>query len=289
MIRILKATRPPRVPKADARERSLGLVFRQAIRAAAEKTSEAELVRALEENNVDGAVAVVRWDVVQEMLAQALPKRYRLIYEEGYDKARRMTKRALRKDEAGVGYGFDYTDPASVAWAKSRSAALITEWGAMSREALRALITKAFQEGIPPRELARIIRDSGIGLTTRQAEAVVRRRVQLIRDGIRPDRVESMTERYAAQLLRQRAEVIARTEIIEAHIKGTQAGFERDLAEGILDDGSRQVWITDPDERTCELCEALDRAKAKIGEEFEPGIYGPPRHPQCRCGLIIEP
>lgn len=287
MIRIIKAVRPPRPPKVDTRERSFARAFFAAIRAAAEKTSAAALQAALEAGDTDKAIAAVRWDVVQDMLAESLPKRYKLIYEEGYAKARRTTQRALRK--AAPAFGFNYTDPRSVAWVKARAAALIQEWGGMSREALRALIARSFQEGIPPRQLAKLIRESGIGLTTRQAEAVARRRAQLIKDGVKPDRVESMTERYAAQLLRSRAETIARTEIIEAHIKGTQAGWQEDLREGILDKDSQQVWITDPDERTCDICEALDRQKAKIGEPFEAGIYGPPAHPNCRCGLIVEP
>ena len=290
MIRILKAKNAPRPPKADARERSLAIVFLQAIRSAAQKTNEAALAAALEEKNTDRAVATVRWDAVQEVLGEALPKRYRLIYEEGLRKSRLEAKR-FRKD--GAGTGFDYTDPESVAWARDRAGRLIYEFGAMSREALRALIARAFIEGIPPRELARLIRDSGIGLTQRQAEAVVRRRAQLIKDGRKLDQVDRMTDRYAAQLLRQRAEAIARTEIIEAHTAGTQAGWREAIDEGLLPPDFFQIWIAGQTERTCDLCAQLHDTKAKLGESFGDDydgnpIYGPPAHPQCRCSLGLS-
>ena len=291
MIHIHKAF--PRPPKADARERALANVFLAAIRAAADRTNVGDLVQALNSGEPDKAVSMIRWDVVQDELGAALPKRYGTIYRAGAEQARKQLRQALRKDT--IGYGFDYTSPDAVRWADARAGMLISEWGRMSREALRALIVRAFEDGIPPRKLARLIIQSGLGLTERQALAVERRRAQLLADGIVEGQADRLVDKYSAQLLRQRAETIARTEIITAHTQGAQAAWTDAIDEGLLDrDTSRQVWITDADERTCEVCAALDDVEAKLGEVFvdDPDlgpIYGPPAHPNCRCSVAMRP
>ncbi len=289
-LHIGKAT-PPRREPLDARERNVARAILAAVRAAAAQTDQAALIRALESGDASGAVAALGWAAAEAALSSALPKQYRITHELAREAGAKQVRRALRKAAApAVGYGFDYTNPDSVEWARLRSATLIREWGASSQAALRALIVQAFEDGIPPAKLGRMIRASGIGLTERQAVAVARRRAQLVRDGVAEGRVDSLVDRYAAHLLKVRGETIARTEIIAAHTAGAQASWAEAVDEGLLNpETARQVWITDGDERSCELCLALDGQEAALGEPFEEGVYGPPRHPACRCNVSVKP
>jgi hypothetical protein len=41
-----------------------------------------------------------------------------------------------------------------------------------------------------------------------------------------------------------------------------------------------RVWITTPDDRLDEECEALDGMEAPLNEPFENGLMSPPLHPQ---------
>ena len=286
MIVILKAR--PRAPvPLDAREAAVARALVAASRAVSAATPLGKLREALEAADPMRAIDVVAWEAAGEALLATLPKQYVLQHRESKERADRQMRRALRKQ---LGYEFGREDPNSVRWAQTRSGDLIREWGSTSQAALRTMINRAFEDGLPPRQIARLIRDSGIGLTERQALAVVRRREQLIKDGIQASRVDGLTERYSAQLLRQRAATIARTEIIAAQTAGTQATWQQAVEQGFLNlETARQVWAADPDERTCPICESLDGEEARLGEPFPGGYYGPPAHPACRCGVNLRP
>ena len=106
--------------------------------------------------------------------------------------------------------------------------------------------------------------------------------------GYSADRIDEMVARKYEQSLKQRGDLIARTEIARASIAGNQALWEQALAAGYIDDRARQRWYTEPG--PCPECEDLEGAEAKIGEEFEPdGGDGPPLHPACRCTLRLIP
>ena len=66
---------------------------------------------------------------------------------------------------------FARTNQRALEWARARSAQLVTEVNAATREAIREIIGLAFEEGLPPREAARLLRDV-IGLHSRDAAAV---------------------------------------------------------------------------------------------------------------------
>jgi SPP1 gp7 family putative phage head morphogenesis protein len=289
VIRILKARRPP-LPPLDARETAVARALVAASRAVAANTQVGKLTDAVNSGNPEEVIGAVNWGAAGEALLSVLPKQYLLTHEDGKQNASRLLRRALGKVKKQVGYDFGYTDPNSVNWAQTQAGALIRQWGTSSQAALRALLVRAFEEGITPAKLARLIRASGIGLTERQALAVLRRRAMLLKDGIQELRAMRMLDRYASQLLRLRAETIARTEIIAAHTAGAQASWAEAVDEGLLNPATaRQVWSADPDERTCDICEALDGEEVPLGQPFPGGIMGPPAHPACRCGLNVRP
>lgn len=79
-----------------------------------------------------------------------------------------------------------------------------------------------------------------------------------------------------------RAETIARTESMRAAHEGQKQLWRQAEEEGLLNKPKR-TWITTPDDKLCPICEDLDGREAKLEGEYEPGIEGPPAHPNCRC------
>lgn len=77
----------------------------------------------------------------------------------------------------------------------------------------------------------------------------------------------------------QRAEMIARTEIVRAHAAGQLRAME-DM--GIEEVGVAVEWSTAGDDRVCEVCAELEGVVLKLAEAE--GLL--PRHPNCRCALV---
>lgn len=76
---------------------------------------------------------------------------------------------------------------------------------------------------------------------------------------------------------RTRAMLISRTETAAAYSQGSIAAYR---ASGVV---KQTEWMLGPD--PCPECQSLDGARADLGEEFAPGVTGPPAHPQCTCVL----
>ena len=78
------------------------------------------------------------------------------------------------------------------------------------------------------------------------------------------------------------AEQIARTEVVRAVTAGQAEEFKR---RGV----DTWMWITQLDERVCEVCRPLHNKCVRIGDPFvitnKGPIVKPPAHPNCRCGV----
>lgn len=79
-----------------------------------------------------------------------------------------------------------------------------------------------------------------------------------------------------------RAQAIAVTETTRAYAQG-----ESVVQQYLRGAGLEMVryWSTSADERVCELCGPLD---GKPEDEWGDAGDGPPRHPSCRCWLVIR-
>jgi hypothetical protein len=160
-----------------------------------------------------------------------------------------------------------------------------------TRAAVKQMIARAYDEGEHPRSLIPKLKQT-IGLTTRQEAAVARYRAS-IDDGTRPaERVDRMVVRYQKKVLTGRADLIARTETMQAMNDGQRASWWTLVERGLLDvNGFEREWIAivPTDGRTCLICESLDGERAPIGGEFPGGYLGAPAHPDCRCTEKIVP
>lgn len=278
-----KAGRASRLPPLSRQERAVVRAIQGAIDKVKEETVRSEVTKALERDDVNAAVRAVKIAEGEAFLRSVLPRQYR----DAYDLAGEESVNKLKLDMA-----FDVVNPNGVEFARQRSGQMITEWGNSSREALTTLVKRSIDDGIPTKALGKMIVESGIGLTERQAVAVERLRVSLEENedvDLSQDQIDFRVAKYSRELLRQRGETIARTEIILANREGEQESWRQAIEQGFLDEDSfQQEWSVADDERLCDVCGELDGEQIGLDDKFPGGLDGPPAHPNCRCSLIAR-
>lgn len=79
---------------------------------------------------------------------------------------------------------------------------------------------------------------------------------------------------------RQRAELIASTEVTRAYAEANELAYrESGIASG-------REWRTAEDERVCPVCGPLEGEQRPFGQSFGDGVNNPPAHPRCRCWIV---
>jgi SPP1 gp7 family putative phage head morphogenesis protein len=119
-------------------------------------------------------------------------------------------------------------------------------------------------------------------------------------EGINPKEMARRLTKELRTIQRTRAEVLARTEVINSYSEATLDRYERAGIEGATVSGE---FATADDDRVCPICEAIEGAEFAAdamrdatfsfeSSESEPdrleGTYPvkPPVHPQCRCAIL---
>jgi SPP1 gp7 family putative phage head morphogenesis protein len=204
-----------------------------------------------------------------------------------------------RQQTVTVSFRFDRTNPSAVLWVERHAAELVTEVTDQTRRAIRKIITKAFVEGIPPREAAVLLRKV-VGLHSRDEEALSnlkqrilenpggkvyagKRAIRVPEKGMTNKALRDTLSKYADRLHNRRALLIARTETIRGSNEGQAQLWNQAVDAGKLSRTAKRVWITTPDERLCPICEGLEGKIAPLNGSFDGRFSGPPAHPACRC------
>lgn len=191
---------------------------------------------------------------------------------------------------------FNKTNPNSLAYAARRAGQLVTSIDDLTRQSIRKIIIDSFNEGIDVRRTAVRIKNV-IGLHPAWADAVTkfeRRELdRLIKAGVKEaqavQRSQKAAEAYSDRLRGARAKTIARTEIQIAQNEGRMEGYRQADEAGYIDPASMKMWITAPDERTCDICAPLDGQVVPWNGLFSIGLEKPIVHPNCRCTFVIIP
>ena len=183
-----------------------------------------------------------------------------------------------------INFRFDADTPEALAHAAKFAAKRIDKISKETAANIRNLIARAIDEGIPPYDAARAIRPL-IGLTSPQGQAALKFRLQLINNGLSLEKVNEKVDRYAEKLLNSRADMIARTEIMDALNSGQNESWIQAQSEGYLSANATKEWIVTPDDLLCPECEPMDGKTVRIDQEFPNG--DPPLHPSCRCTIAI--
>jgi len=256
-------------------------------------TSLARLIHAVQAGDQLGAELAIPWATLGPALRAMVARDLVPVYRQGAVAATRTPRRVRKAGQpAGLTLTFDLTNPRAVEWAQRYSYDLIREISEETRAAVRTITSRAFTEGLAPRQAARLIREV-VGLTTRQALSVDGYRRGLEAQGVSPERVETLTARQATAARNQRAVTIARTETIRASSEGQDEVWRQAVDAGDLQpEATWQVWSTSKDSRTCPICGPMQGQKRRLGEPFETGdgrrVQAPPVHVQCRCGKVLE-
>jgi len=275
---VAKAT-APKLPPLSTLERRIRTALLTALDKIRGATRLADIRDAVDRGEVEAAVEAIRVELGEAFLRSAVPQALRQAYEiEGDDVA------------TALGYTFDILTPQAVDWVRQNAGSLIRQWGDSSRDALRNLVAEGFRLNVPTATLARQIRQTGIGLTWRQARAVLNLRQRLTADGLDAAKVDARAERYFKRLARYRAELISRTEMARASEYARHEAWRQGIVEGFIDPTrTEQEWTATEDHRCCEECADLDGTRASIPDGHfisangTDGGVGPPLHPACRC------
>ena len=191
---------------------------------------------------------------------------------------------------------FNRTNPNSLAFAARRAGQLVTSIDDLTRQAIRKIIIDSFNEQIDVRRTAVRIKNI-IGLHPKWADAVrkfeIRELDRLIKAGIKEaraiERAQKSATAYADRLKGARARMIARTEIQIAQNEGRMEGYRQADEAGYIDPATMKMWITAPDERTCDICAPLNGEVVPWLGVFSIGLEKPIVHPNCRCTFVIIP
>lgn len=236
----------------------------------------------------------------------------------GDDTAERFL--ATMVDAAAAPELFTIVNPYAVAAARQQAADLVVAVRDSTRKAVRHIVTSSVRGRYTPAQAARLIANV-VGLDPRRAqalanyEAAMRQVVEgrasrstLRRAGMRlPDTrrgVDHAVSRYSSRLLRDRAETIARTEVMRAANRGLQESWAEAARRGLMDvNVVRREWVVTYDDRTCEACAPMGgqvvgfdapfvSSLRRVGGEDVPvpvptTTVTPPLHPRCRCTMIL--
>jgi SPP1 gp7 family putative phage head morphogenesis protein len=153
------------------------------------------------------------------------------------------------KSTPEVEFAFDATNPAAVEAVRDHAADLITGISNTTRNEIKNLVEQAFTD--PEMDVASL------------ADEIE----NIIND---PDR----------------ADLIARTETMQAANDGQLDAWDQAQEAGLLTGDEKKEWITTPDDRICPICDDMDGEQVGLDEEFDvdgDSLDGPPAHPNCRC------
>jgi SPP1 gp7 family putative phage head morphogenesis protein len=262
---------------ADSKLPKLQKILYQNLKSLKDSVSVSDLAKAIENDDLSGA---------ENLIGSIDIKSIEDIFKEIFEASGNVAMKSIIRKQA-VGISFDLLNPRAIAFIKKHTAELVTNVSDENKQAIRAIIQRAFEEGGHPMiQAKRII--NYIGLTEKQANAVENFYQRQINQGVKQSIAESQTEKYADRLLQYRAQTIAQTETMRASNEGEREGWRQEVDAGVINENEweRESVATD-DEYTCEFCLDMDGKRAPINGTYPGGVEGPPYHPNCRCTEIL--
>ncbi len=182
-------------------------------------------------------------------------------------------------------------DALSIQYAQTQGSKLIRSITDTQRATVRHVMGQSLEGQFTGDKAARLIRDT-VGLHPAWAAAVVNQRARALtaalKDGKPLDKAEAhadkISERYAAKLLRRRADNIARTEIITSENLGRFASWADAIGNGYGRADDVKEWDAELNE-CCDSCRQIHGEVVQWDKPFSNGKMMPPAHPSCRCAV----
>jgi len=201
------------------------------------------------------------------------------IGQSGDDVAKRVNKLQLKQ------FDFDTTMESVKAWVDDKGGKLIVNLTAAQFGSVNALLQDQIALGVTsPYVLAQRIRPI-VGLTEREAMAVVHFMAAVTEEGLPAGVVNKQVENYAKFLHKNRAARIARTELSNGYNFGHLDSLHQAADQGWLPGVPEKNWLAggaDP----CEDClENEAEGYVYLEATFPTGDQHPTAHPHCECSL----
>ena len=205
-------------------------------------------------------------------------------------------------------YRFDRASPTATGYAKTESAAMVSNMTKDQIASTRSIVHRSFTEQrtrratstslfalldeMPPAggvsTFGTMFAAPTRGLTSRGSNAVFQRGVDLAAAGKSVAQVNDGLEKYGTKLRRARAKTISRTEIMRASNAGRMEGMNQALSKGLITNNARKQWQTSRYD-VCPICVGVSGEIRPIKEPFSVGGDHPPAHPNCRCTVRLLP
>ncbi len=186
-------------------------------------------------------------------------------------------------------------DALSVKYAQTQGSKLIRSITDTQRDTVRHVMGQALEGQFTGDKAARLIRDT-VGLHPAWAAAVVNHRERVLTNALKEGKTlpkaeayaDKQSERYAAKLLRRRADNIARTEIVTSENLGRFASWADGIGNGYGRADDIKEWDAELNE-CCETCREMHGEQVQWDKPFSNGKLMPPAHPSCRCAVHKRP
>lgn len=160
--------------------------------------------------------------------------------------------------QAGIVGSFTLDNPRAVGYAERYAAELVAQINQTTLEGIRRLVAEAVGDGWSYQQLAGAIRETYQGFHAPRPQ----------------------------QHIRDRAEMVAVTEVGNAYEAGARGGVDQLTAAGLTMEKS---WSTIGDDRVSEECQANEAAGwIPVADPFPSGADRPLQHPGCRCTALYR-
>lgn len=190
----------------------------------------------------------------------------------------------IRDLQPSLRLSFDVRNPLFDQAVQEHQARLVREVTGETRRAIANIIERGYRDGWPPVQIAPLIRET-VGLTARQAQAVLTFHQAQLTRGVRGDVATDRAMRYAGRMRQRRAMTIARTETARAAVTGRLAGYQQAADRGLFSPDLAELEWSAVQQDPEEICGHLDGQRVPFGETFD-GLL-PPAHPCCRCSVHL--
>lgn len=186
-------------------------------------------------------------------------------------------------------------------WLRDHTAKLVTRINDQQQQALKDVIAYGKLQKMGADELSKYLRPL-VGLNSPQAMAnakyyqTMKAKLAEEHPRMKPENIEKkarhMAQMYGEKQHRQRAQMIARTELAQVYNQGAYDAVEQAQADGYLGETMKR-WVTARGPRVCPSCAALEGKTIPMNEAFDAGKFGksdgPILHPRCQCVLEFFP
>lgn len=204
-----------------------------------------------------------------------------------------LESRHGRKTSGRPRLRFDLDNRFLEPWLKVHGAQSISDLPEETRRTIRSVLVETARRGGHPSEVARRIAGL-VDLTAEQTLAVEALIAQALQSGMSEMQARKKAEAFAASLRKERARLIARTEMLRAANAAQESAVQQAYRAGWIDPAiTKRVWIAALDSKTCPICAAMAGVEVGFHELFQTPVgplRHPPAHPGCRCswGLRVE-